>query len=135
MQYIVIKNKIANIYQTKNWRNLTKLIDDGYKGIFVILRILQESECDVTAGELAKKMNVSTARIARALNTLEEKGYIMRLSEKTDARKVVIRLTKQGELALNERKKSISATLEPMFENLTEEETDVFFSLLNKILQ
>lgn len=103
--------------------------------MFVILCILQESKRDIVAGELAKQMRVSTARIAKALNTLESKNYIRRESEKSDERKVVIRLTREGELALEERKKSVDAKLASMFENLSEEETVTLFSLLKKLLQ
>ncbi|MGN1235229.1 MAG: MarR family winged helix-turn-helix transcriptional regulator [Christensenellaceae bacterium] len=126
---------MKRIRETKNWRNLLELVDDGYKGMFVLLRIVQESERSVTAGELAKRMCVTTARIARALNTLEKKEYIRRESDESDARKVVIRLTSLGEEALKERKSAIAEMIEPMFNNLTEAEADALFSLLEKLLK
>ena len=58
------------------------MIDDEYKGMFVILRILQESDGGTSLpGELAGLMNVSTALIARALITLENKKYKKRESD------------------------------------------------------
>ena len=99
------------------------------------LRILKESEKAVVPGELARRMNVSTARIARALNTLEKKNYIRRESEKNDARKVIVLLTHDGEKALEERKAIVGAMIESLLKNLTEEETRTGFRLLKKILQ
>lgn len=135
MERAAIEREMRVLCQSKNWRKLVGLIDDGYRGVFVILRILQESETDIVAGELAKKMNVSTARIASALNTLEKKQYIIRECEKNDARKVVIRLTEQGTQALEERKSRISEIIASMLQNLTEEESGTLFNLLNKLLQ
>lgn len=71
-------------------------------------------------------MNVSTALIARALNTLENKKYKKRESDKTDARKVVIRLTELGGRALEKRKKVVADMLEPMLNNLSDEEKTLF---------
>lgn len=130
-----IQKEMQTLCQTKNWRALVGLIDDGYKGMFVILKILKENSCGVVAGELAKQMNVSTARIATALNCLERKSYIRREREKKDGRKVVIFLTEQGEVALENRKKRIEETVSSMFSNVSEQETIVFFELLNKILK
>lgn len=134
MDYLYIQEQTKGICQSENWRNLTGLIDDGYRGIFVVLRILQESEVDVSAGNLARLMNVSTARIARALNTLEKKNYIKREKDCLDARKVVIAITKEGECALEERKSAVEATLCGMLNKLTEEEVVVFFRILRKLL-
>lgn len=130
-----VKDEMKLLCQSNNWRNLLQLIEDGYKGMFVILRILRDSRTAVVAGDLAKQMNVSTARIARALNTLEGKHYIERAGEKHDARKVVINLTPQGKDALEEREQYVHSMIAPMLANLTEEEINTFLGLLKKLLQ
>lgn len=135
MDFSSIQNEMKFLSQSKNWRKLTKLIDNGYKGIFVILRILQESQDTVYAGEIAKKMNVSTARVASALNTLEKKNYVRRENQISDARKTAVHLTKEGEKALEDRKTEIALTVLPMFENLTQEESSTLFFLVKKLLR
>lgn len=130
-----LQDEMKNICQSKNWRTLTGLIDDGYRGMFVILRILNESDGDVVAGDLAKKMNVSTARVASALNTLQNKGYVLRRPDGKDARKVVVCLTEQGAEALEQRKLYVEQTVAPMLANLTDEETATLFALMKKMLQ
>lgn len=135
MNRSIIKEEMKQLCQSKNWRRLMGLIEDGYKGMFVILRIVRDSSDPVVAGDLAKQMNVSTARIARALNTLEEKHYIERANEKDDARKVVIRITGLGSTALAEREKEVDNMVAPMLANLTDDEMTQFFSLLKKLLQ
>lgn len=133
MDFEVIKDNMEALCKTKNWRNLVDLIEEGYKGMFVILKIVREN-VKVVAGDLAKKMNVSTARVAYALNTLEKKNYILRTSEASDGRKVVISLTEQGELALKEREELISKMVAPMLHNLSDDETVTLFTLLKKLL-
>lgn len=133
MDFEGIKDNMEALCKTKNWRNLVDLIEEGYKGMFVILKIVREN-VKVVAGDLAKKMNVSTARVAYALNTLEKKNYILRTSEASDGRKVVISLTEQGELALKEREELISKMVAPMLHNLSDDETVTLFTLLKKLL-
>lgn len=134
MDSFFIQEQMKKLCKTNNWRNLVGLIDEGYKGMFVILRILQESGASVASGEIARQMGVSTARVASALNTLEGKDYIKREKEKSDGRKVVISLTDKGAEALKERQKRVSEMVEPMLKNLTEEEIAVLFGLLYKLL-
>ncbi len=133
MEFTSIRQKMKGLTSTKNWRNLVGLIDDGYKGIFVILAILAETD-GLASGEIAKKMNVSTARVASALNTLEKKGFIKRERSQLDGRKVLIFLTESGREAVLKRINKIDAMVSPMLDNLTEDETATLFSLLYKLL-
>lgn len=128
-----IKDNMQRVFRLKNWKTFVDMIEEGYKGIFVILRIVRDNPC-VCSGDLARETGVSTARIAKALNTLEEKGFIERISEKTDGRKVLIKLTSSGEKALEERESHIVKTLKKAFDNLSEEEIVYFFELLKKLL-
>lgn len=135
MDILDIKSNLKSICKTAKWRSLFDLLEDGYKGMYVILRIVHDSLGDVVAGDLAKEMNVSTARIAYALNTLEGKGYIERKSEKSDGRKVVIKMTADGEKALEQREERISDMILSTKSNLTDQEFATFFALLNKLLR
>lgn len=135
MDSLTIENEIQSLTLAKNWRKLINLLEEGFKGVFVVLRILKESKVGMSAGELAKRMQVTTARIASALNSLQKKGYVTRKTEKSDGRKVIINLTEQGEAALENRKNKINQSILPMLGKLTEEEKETLFSLLNKILR
>ncbi len=135
MDSLTIENEIQSLTLAKNWRKLINLLEEGFKGVFVVLRILKESKVGMSAGELAKRMQVTTARIASALNSLQKKGYVTRKTEKSDGRKVIINLTEQGEAALENRKNKINQSILPMLGKLTEEEKETLFSLLNKILK
>lgn len=120
---------------SEGWHTLLDLMSEGYRGMYVILRILYERKDDVVAGELAKEMNVSTARVATALNALEGKGYVRRETDIKDARRVIIRLTKDGERAFVTRKNEVVTKLQPMLDKLSDEEILTLWSLMNKLLK
>lgn len=130
-----ILEQINQLTQTSNWRQLIGLLDDGYRGMYVILKVLQDKGGKCGSGDMAKETGVSTARIATAINTLEKKGYVYRQGAEDDARKVVIHLTEQGEEAIEDRKKSVEKMIAPMLANLSEEESMQLFDLLKKFLQ
>lgn len=128
-----IKGNMQQIFRLKSWKTFVDMIEEGYKGIFVVLRVVRDNP-GVCSGDLARETGVSTARIARCLNTLVEKGYVERVGEKKDGRKVLVKLTLSGEKALEERENYIVETLKNSFDNLTEEEIIHFFGLLKKLL-
>ena len=66
------------------------------KGVDFALRYLYNSEEETNAGDLARALDVSTARVAILLDKMEKKGLIYRYSSKADARKTIIVLSKKG---------------------------------------
>lgn len=130
-----IKNEMKKICQGREWRKVINFLENGYKGIFVILRILRDSKTEIVSADLAKQLDVSTARIANALNTLESKGYIRRIPSAIDGRKVVIKITPLGIEALEAREKEVNNLVVPLFGKLSAEEQITFFNLLKKLLQ
>lgn len=129
-----VKSNIKELFMTDSWRSLVDILGEGYKGMYVIMKIVRESPVPVVAGDLAKTMRVSTARIAYAVKNLEHKGYAKRSHEKSDARKVVIELTEKGISALEEHEKRITSMIEPLLKRASEEELEAMFLTLKKIL-
>lgn len=130
-----VKEKMKQLCQLKDWRNLVDMLVDGYKGMFVVLRIIRDSEQSVGTCEVARQMNVSTARVATALNTLERKGLVVRSCAETDGRKVQLALTDVGQKTLAEREAQISQTVSQLIGKLTEEEAESLFFLVGKLLK
>ncbi len=126
-----LTNDIEKLCKTSGWRSLAALIEGGYKGLFVILRVIRDRGGAAFSGDLAKAAGVSTARVASALNCLQKKGFVVREREKTDARRVLVKLTEQGAFALAKREEQIALTLKPMAQNLSEKETEILLDLLN----
>ena len=66
------------------------------RGELLVIAYLTEFEDGVTPGILAQFGDVSTARIATVLNSLEKKGYITRSVDPEDRRKVLVHITEEG---------------------------------------
>lgn len=86
----------------KETTSLTNIANEFNRGEIGVLGYLAFEKDEVLAGILSEKLNVSTARIASILNSLENKGYIKRMEDKNDKRKTLVAITKEGKtLAIN----------------------------------
>lgn len=55
----------------------------------------------MTLSELARRLNLSAATLNETINSLEERGFVVRSPDQSDARKVIITATAQGEAMQN----------------------------------
>jgi DNA-binding MarR family transcriptional regulator len=77
---------------------VNKSIDEVVQGEGFVLRYIALSDGCVFSGEIGHAMCVSTARVAAALNSLEEKGLIIRQIDVSDRRKILVSVTPEGKL-------------------------------------
>lgn len=89
----------------------------------------------MTAGELCQKMNVSTARIAQILNTLEKKGSVCRKANSADKRVVYAYLTEEGREFAKKRYDDFVVFVSRLFSSLGEEETKEYIRLSTRVKQ
>lgn len=91
-----------------NSNSLTEALNEFSRGEVGVLSYLAFDKDEVTAGELSEKLNVSTARIASILNSLENKEYINRREDANDRRKTVVVITNKGmKLAISTKEEII----------------------------
>lgn len=133
MDYRKTAEELCDTFRNKEARKLADLLDKGSKGIYVILRILRECNGEVFAGDIAQAMDISTARVAAALNTLSEKRYIERKPSAADGRKTVVEITADGLRALNERENAVLGLIESFLRKLTVEEAQTFITITAKL--
>ena len=77
-------------------RGPVQRIQDVTRGEIAMLGSLIIEGRDTTPTELSERFRLSTARVANTLNSLEKKGYIQRLHDTKDRRKVIVRITDTG---------------------------------------
>ena len=75
--------------------SLGEILNEFNRGEIGVLGYLAFEKDEATAGELSEKLNVTTARVAKILNSLEAKGYIKRTEDNQDKRKTLVRLKKK----------------------------------------
>lgn len=85
------------------------------------------------SGELAKRLGLTTARIASTLKTLEKKGYILREADPSDRRIVNVSITKEGTAYICAKREESSLYFDSLFERMGEEDSREFLRIIEKI--
>lgn len=83
------------------------VLNDFSKGEVGVLSYLYFDKNDAYPHELSKILDVSSARIASILNSLENKEYIKRTTDTFDKRKSIICITNKGKKLVVKTKKEI----------------------------
>lgn len=121
--------QIQNLYN-----NHKKVFNINLKGEYsLLLYLLKYHKREITPGNISDDFNISTARVAASLNSLETKGYLTREISKSDRRVIIIKLTKAGtEKAIVLKEKQISYISE-ILSYFKEEEINDIMRLVNKL--
>ena len=114
-------------------RDFFTRLDELHKGTGFLLAYLDMAEGEVCAGDIAKEMNVSTARIAAILKKMEKSGFIQRRTGADDARKTVVTLTKLGRAWIQKTKDQMLNRVELLLERVGKEDVWEFIRLSQKI--
>lgn len=107
--------------------------DMSTAGIRAILKILNETDSKVTAGDLSGYMKVSTARIAVLLKKMEAKGLIEKEHDSADGRVVVVKLTDKGQEIANKFKEDLYNHIGEMIDKIGMDRMLEFAAISNEI--
>lgn len=114
-------------------RDLFSGLDELHKGMGYLMGLLAEADGVVYAGDIARRMDVSTARIAVLLNRMEKNGFIRREPSAEDARKTVVTLTKSGRTWIEKTREQALDRTELLLERVGSEDVWEFIRLSQKI--
>ncbi len=120
---------VYSLLITKEPTEFLERLNDTNAGIGAVLKIISESDREISAGDLAQKMYVSTARIAVLLRKMETKGLIVKASSADDGRKVIVRLTEKGECTIEKAKAMIYEHIEMLIDNIGMERMKTFLEI------
>ena len=110
-------------------------IQVNFKGENFLLAHLFENGGNSTPGKLAEFLNVSAARIAAMLRSLEGKGLVERIVDKNDRRFITVRITESGTRLVKKLKTELDAHASKMVEKLGEDDCKEFVRILKKIIK
>ena len=108
MNYDDIANELFQQLRNNSKTSLTQMLNDFNCGEIGVLGYLVFDKDNVTSGELSDKLDVTTARIASVLNSLESKGYIKRNIDSGDKRKILVTITDKGRVLVYKVKKELT---------------------------
>lgn len=108
-------------------------IDESQKGIGFVLAYLLEANHEVIAGDLARELGVSTARIAALLRKMERTGLIARYRSAVDARQTVVEITLEGCTYADKMQEQMLKKMELLIEKIGKEDMEEFIRISHKI--
>lgn len=110
-------------------------MNNQVKGLFLILRYIDDSEGEVIAEDIREHLQISSARVSIALNTLFLKKFITRKRSSLDKRKTIIKITEEGKKALYKEKERVISNIDKLISSLSDEEQEEFLYLISKIVK
>lgn len=84
---------------------------------------------------IAEHLNLSSARVAAILGSLEKKGLIVRDISPTDRRRITVTLTEKGREEANAKIQMMRKRMIKVFEEMGEEDTEQFIILMTKFVK
>lgn len=95
--------------------------------------ILENDGKEIYQKDLEKILNLRRATVSGVLGTMEKHGLLMRSQSNEDARTKSIVLTEQAKEIFIKKKQTLQELENKMIQNISDNELDVFLSVLNKM--
>lgn len=134
MDRLEIAQKYALEFSKINPYRCFKSINPNNEGLgFVLAYLYKNRDKTICAGDLAKALNVSTARVAAALKKLEEQQLITREDSKTDSRKTIVNLTDAGVKQTEETGRRLLGFIADVIDYVGTDDLDEYIRISSKI--
>ncbi len=131
------RSENAREYLEKMYSCMPKLfyseIEATQRGFGFVLSYLEQADGEVYAGDLSKKLNVSTARIAALLKKMEQNGLVTRHTSPKDARRTVVRITPAGIASIDELRGQAVHRMELLLTQVSREDLETYIRISQQI--
>lgn len=101
----------------------------------IIKHLLQNKDKDTTSKDLEGVFSMRRSTCSRMLTTMQNKDLIMRIDDPVDSRKKLIIPTAKSIGIISSIKSKFDELEEKIRENISKEDLDVFFSVIDQIKQ
>lgn len=119
----------------QNFKFLNHDVDEIARGEGAVLIYLVEVHNGVNACEISQHFGINTSRVAAMLKNLSKKGYIQRLDDQDDRRKIRVYITDKGKAFALERRKEIEDYFVKLLSQLGEKDVKEYLRLSRKFNQ
>jgi len=89
----LLLGNMQSLFRARPHKNMA----ESLHGEAFVLNYIALQGAEVLPGDISQEMDVSSARVAAALNSLEKKGLITRQIAQNDRRKILVGITPKGE--------------------------------------
>lgn len=128
-----LKIIMKEIIEEKPFDVFEKINNQQPQGINNVLSFLFELDRPVTAGEIANKLEVSTARVAVLLKKLIKNKFVIKYTSKLDQRITMVEITEAGKKHIENYQKNITDYLKKILTELGEDDAKELIRICNRI--
>jgi len=133
MDYTELANRFLSSFYGFRKIGQQKKFDESMRGEGFVLLYISKQGGSVLPGDISGTMHISSARIAAALNSLENKELVTRRIDRNDRRRILVDLTPEGEKLVEGRSRMVIDRTRQMLEALGERDAEEFVRILEKI--
>lgn len=101
----------------------------------IIKYLIQNQDKEITSKELESVFSMRRSTISRMLTTMENKALIIRMDDPVDLRKKVIKPTEKSIGIISNIKSKFNDLEQKIRENISKENLDIFFQVMDQIKQ
>jgi DNA-binding MarR family transcriptional regulator len=133
MDYKALAEELFHIMTRTAKLPFQKKVDDLSHGERRILGYLTFGKNGVPSGDLSDKLDLTTPRVASALNSLAKKGYIERNRDENDKRMVIVSITEAGKSFMMEEYNKLISMMQQTLERLGENDAQELIRIIKRI--
>lgn len=115
-------------------RKMNRTVLDSVRGEYGVLYHLLYVQDNVTAGLLTEHLHVVPGRTTDILNSLENKGWIIRSRDEEDRRRIKVSITESGKKQARQMRTHIREEYQGLFQILGKKDTEELIRLLKIVL-
>jgi len=108
-------------------------ISESLRGEMFVLKYIALREEPTLPGEISREVNISTARIAATLNSLEKKVLVTRRIDPDDRRRILVELTAAGRALVEEHTQELLDMVSGILCALGETDAREFVRILGRL--
>jgi MarR family transcriptional regulator, organic hydroperoxide resistance regulator len=133
MDYKALAEELFHIMTRTAKLPFQKKVDDLSHGERRILGYLTFGKNGVPSGDLSEKLDLTTPRVASALNSLAKKGYIERNRDENDKRMVIVSITESGKSFMMEEYNKLISMMQQTLQKLGENDSLELIRIIKRI--
>lgn len=135
MDYMELAHEFMESMKAFRKARMHKNINDSLHGEAFILQCIYQQGGEILPGEISNEMEVSSARVAAALNSLEKKKLITRNIDVNDRRRILVALTPAGIEFAEQYRQTILRDTAGMLEKLGEHDAQEYVRINKRLAE
>ena len=135
MDYAELAVELIHKMRTFHKAKLQKYINENLQGEAFVLDFIARHGDHVLPGEISNEVEVSSARVAAALNSLEDKGLVTRQIDKNDRRKILVSLTKTGKESAEKSQQAMVEKVTNLLLQLGERDAKEYVRIMGRLAE